>query len=117
MKLVSTMVTISTRVKRFGQVLAIAEEFDDVFCSVGTHPHNAAEELDVTGDLALPGLDDEHPLGLLPEAVLGELATKGRLRHDPEREVRPTASNVRVCVVQRVQVHLPDLTQSHGPTG
>ena len=44
------MVTISTRVKRFGQVLAIAEEFDSVFCSVGTHPHNAAEELDVTAD-------------------------------------------------------------------
>ena len=47
---VGHMVTISTRVKRFGQVLAIAEEFDGVFCSVGTHPHNAAEELDVTAD-------------------------------------------------------------------
>ena len=42
------MVTISTRVKRFEQVLAIAEEYDEVYCSVGTHPHNAAEELDVT---------------------------------------------------------------------
>jgi len=45
---VGHMVTISTRVRRFGQVLAIAEEFDNVFCSVGTHPHNAADELDVT---------------------------------------------------------------------
>lgn len=45
---VERMVTISTRVKRFAQVLAIAEEFDEVFCSVGTHPHNADEELDVT---------------------------------------------------------------------
>ncbi|WP_269933464.1 TatD family hydrolase [Aminobacter sp. HY435] len=45
---VERMVTISTRVKRFEQVLAIAEEYDEVFCSVGTHPHNAAEELDVT---------------------------------------------------------------------
>jgi len=44
---VGHMVTISTRVRRFGEVLAIAEEFDNVFCSVGTHPHNAAEELDV----------------------------------------------------------------------
>jgi TatD DNase family protein len=43
-------VTISTRVRRFDQVLAIAEEFDNVFCSVGTHPHNAAEELEVTAD-------------------------------------------------------------------
>jgi TatD DNase family protein len=47
---VGHMVTISTRVRRFDQVLAIAEEFDGVFCSVGTHPHNAAEELDVTTD-------------------------------------------------------------------
>lgn len=42
------MVTICTRVKKFPQVLAVAERFDDVFCSVGTHPHNADEELDVT---------------------------------------------------------------------
>ncbi|MER8703059.1 TatD family hydrolase [Mesorhizobium sp. M1273] len=47
---IGRMVTISTRVKRFNQVLEIAETFDDVYCSVGTHPHNAAEELDVTVD-------------------------------------------------------------------
>lgn len=47
---VERMVTISTWVKRFAQILAIAEEFDEVFCSVGTHPHNADEELDVTSD-------------------------------------------------------------------
>jgi TatD DNase family protein len=44
------MVTISTRVKRHAQVLAIAERFADVFCSVGTHPHNAHEELDIGAD-------------------------------------------------------------------
>jgi TatD DNase family protein len=47
---VARMVTISTRVRRFPDVLAIAETFDAVYCSVGTHPHNAAEELDVTTD-------------------------------------------------------------------
>ena len=45
---VRRMVTISTRVKRFAEVLAIAEAHEEVFCSVGTHPHNAAEEIDVT---------------------------------------------------------------------
>ncbi|TIT52721.1 MAG: LuxR family transcriptional regulator, partial [Mesorhizobium sp.] len=45
---IGRMVTISTRVKRFQQILEIAETFDEVYCSVGTHPHNAAEELDVT---------------------------------------------------------------------
>lgn len=45
---IGRMVTISTRVRKFPQILEIAEHFDPVFCSVGTHPHNAAEELDVT---------------------------------------------------------------------
>jgi TatD DNase family protein len=45
---VTTLVTIGTRVRRFPQVRAVAERFDNVYCSVGTHPHNAHEELDVT---------------------------------------------------------------------
>lgn len=47
---VGRMVTISTRVRRFPDILAIAEAYEEVFCSVGTHPHNAAEELDVTAE-------------------------------------------------------------------
>jgi len=45
---VARMVTISTRVRRHAQVLAIAERFPNVTCSVGTHPHHAHEELDIT---------------------------------------------------------------------
>jgi TatD DNase family protein len=45
---IGRMVTISTRVHRHHEVLAIAERFADVFCSVGTHPHYAHEELDVS---------------------------------------------------------------------
>jgi TatD DNase family protein len=44
---IGRMVTISTRVRKHAQVLAIAEKFPDVFCSVGTHPHYAHEELDI----------------------------------------------------------------------
>ena len=47
---VARMVTISTRVKQHAQVLAIAERFGQVYCSVGTHPHNAHEELDIGVD-------------------------------------------------------------------
>jgi TatD DNase family protein len=47
---VARMVTISTRVRRFAGVLSIAERFPEVYCSVGTHPHYAHEELDVTVD-------------------------------------------------------------------
>jgi TatD DNase family protein len=45
---VRRMVTISTRVRRFDDIRAIAESYDEVYCSVGTHPHNAGEEPDVT---------------------------------------------------------------------
>jgi TatD DNase family protein len=44
---VGRMVTISTRIKRHGDLIAIAERYDDVFCSIGTHPHQAHEELDI----------------------------------------------------------------------
>jgi len=45
---IGRMVTISTRVRRHAGVLAIAERFAEVYCSVGTHPHHADEELDIT---------------------------------------------------------------------
>ena len=41
---IGRIVTISTRVKRLGGLLAIAERFPNVYCSVGTHPHHADEE-------------------------------------------------------------------------
>ena len=44
---VKQMITISTRVRKFPEILAIAEKYPTVFCSVGTHPHNADEELDI----------------------------------------------------------------------
>jgi TatD DNase family protein len=44
---VDGMVTISTRVKRFDEIKAIAEAHPEVWCSVGTHPHHADEELDI----------------------------------------------------------------------
>ena len=45
---VGLMVSIGTRVRKFERLLRIAEENDNVFCTIGTHPHNAHEELDVT---------------------------------------------------------------------
>ena len=47
---IARIVTISTRVKRHAEVLGIAESFADVYCSVGTHPHYAHEEIDITVD-------------------------------------------------------------------
>ncbi len=41
------IVTICNKVSEFDRVLAIAERFDEVFCSVGVHPHEAGREGDV----------------------------------------------------------------------
>lgn len=47
---VGRMVTISTRVRRLSELLAIAERFPNVYCSVGTHPHHADEEDGISSD-------------------------------------------------------------------
>jgi TatD DNase family protein len=42
---VGVCVSIGTELKRFAGVRAIAEEFPDVWCSVGVHPHEAEKEI------------------------------------------------------------------------
>jgi TatD DNase family protein len=44
---IAAMLTIATRVARFDDYRAIAESEADVVFSIGTHPHQAHEELDV----------------------------------------------------------------------
>jgi TatD DNase family protein len=44
---VKTMLTISTRFREFARYADIAERYTDVWFTVGTHPHQAAEEPDV----------------------------------------------------------------------
>lgn len=47
---IGRIVTISTRVRRIESLLAITARFPNVYCSVGTHPHNADEEDGITPD-------------------------------------------------------------------
>jgi TatD DNase family protein len=47
---VGALVTICTRLSRFDEVLALAAPRDNVFCSVGIHPHQVAEEERATAD-------------------------------------------------------------------
>jgi TatD DNase family protein len=66
---VGLMVTISTRVRQFERIRSIAEAYDNVFCSVGTHPHNAGQETDVTAD-ELVGLSAHEKCVAIGEAGL-----------------------------------------------
>ncbi len=47
---IKRMVTISTRVRKFDAIRTLAETYEAVHCSVGTHPNDAHEELDITAD-------------------------------------------------------------------
>jgi TatD DNase family protein len=47
---VRRMITICDRIENFGQVIAIAEAHDDIYASVGAHPHYAKDHLDLTAE-------------------------------------------------------------------
>jgi len=47
---VGRIVTISTRVRRLQALLDITARFPNVYCSVGTHPHQADEEDGISAD-------------------------------------------------------------------
>ncbi len=47
---VGIMVTISTRVRQLPTLLDICAAHDNIYCSVGTHPHNADEERGIPPD-------------------------------------------------------------------
>lgn len=56
---IGRMVTISTLIAKQAQVKAVAEAYDNIWCSVGTHPNHAAEEPDLPLDAYLAAAD--HP--------------------------------------------------------
>ena len=47
---IGRIVTISTRVRRIDALLAVTARFPNVYCSVGTHPHQADEEDGISAD-------------------------------------------------------------------
>jgi TatD DNase family protein len=47
---VTGMVTISTHVEKFSTYAGLAERYENVWCSVGTHPHHADQELHIQAD-------------------------------------------------------------------
>jgi TatD DNase family protein len=90
---VHTLVTIGTRVRRHRQVLDVAERFDRVYCSVGTHPHNAHEELNITAeDLAKLA---EHP----KVVAIGEAGLDYHYDNSP-REAQATGLRMHIAAAR-----------------
>jgi TatD DNase family protein len=80
---VSRMVTISTRVRKLDGLLAITSRFSNVYCSVGTHPHNADEEDGIAAD-ELIALTQHPKVVALGEAGLDNFYKDG----SPEAQER-----------------------------
>jgi TatD DNase family protein len=61
---VATMVTICTRVSRFPDILGIAQSDANIWCSVGIHPHQVAEEQKVTTEQLMELASDPKVVGI-----------------------------------------------------
>ena len=61
---IETALTISTHVTRFDRVRAIAERYDNVYCTVGVHPHEAASEPEVTSEHLIRLSDHPKVVGI-----------------------------------------------------
>jgi TatD DNase family protein len=86
---VGRMVTISTRVRDHAKLLAIAERFSNVYCSVGTHPHHANEEDGITPDEL--ATQTQHP----KVVALGEAGLDYFYEHgSPEAQARGFCTHI-----------------------
>lgn len=47
---IGKMVSICTKLEEFADITAIAEKYDNVFCTVGVHPHDADDHVSVTAE-------------------------------------------------------------------
>lgn len=96
---VGTMLTICTRVAKFDRILAVARAYRAIFCSVGTHPHQAAEEPDTTvADLARLAAD---PLCV----AIGEAGLDYHYDHAP-RDVAQRVFRVHIAAARETGLPL-----------
>jgi TatD DNase family protein len=61
---VGTMLTICTRLDQFDGVHAIAEAYDGIWCSVGAHPHEAADHAPLLVDQLLALTEHSKVVGI-----------------------------------------------------
>ena len=96
---VGTMVTICTRLDEFPAVCAIADAHADIWCSVGVHPHEAADYAEIAaGDLAA--------LAAHPRVIgIGETGLDFHYDHSP-REAQERVFRVHIAAAQESELPL-----------
>lgn len=95
---VAGMLTIGTRLDQFERVRAIAERHDNVWCSVGVHPHEAKEEGQRTPDRLIEATRHPKVVGI------GETGLDFYYEHSPREE---QAESFRAHIAAARQTGLP----------
>ncbi len=95
---VGGMLTIGTRLDQFERVRAIAERHDNVWCSVGVHPHEAKEEGQRTPDRLIEATRHPKVVGI------GETGLDFHYDHSPRDE---QAESFRAHIAASRQTGLP----------
>src|SRR5436305_14307964 len=90
---IGTMLTICTRLDEFPAVRAIAESDDDIWCSVGVHPHEAA-------DYTATSIEDLAALAAHPRVIgIGETGLDFHYDHSP-RDVQEQVFRTHIAAAQ-----------------
>ena len=95
---VAGMLTIGTRLDQFERVRAIAERHENVWCSVGVHPHEAKEEGQRTPDRLIAATHHPKVVGI------GETGLDFYYEHSPRDE---QAESFRAHIAASRQTGLP----------
>lgn len=61
---VRVMVTISTKISEFDNIIKIAEAYDNIYCSVGVHPHEVESEGVVSSEQLIGIASHEKVVGI-----------------------------------------------------
>lgn len=81
---VSPMIAICCRLHDFEEVAAIAEKHDDVYCTIGAHPHHAKDRPDITADQLLEIA--QHP----KVVAIGETGLDFHYNYSPAEDQYPS---------------------------
>ena len=96
---VGRMLTICTKVTEFGVIREIAARHDDVWCSVGIHPHEAASEPPVTTEKLVALSRDARVAGI------GETGLDYFYEHSP-REQQQTSFRAHIAAARETGLPL-----------
>jgi TatD DNase family protein len=105
---VAGMLTIGTRLDQFERVRAIAERHDNVWCSVGVHPHEAKEEGQRTPDRLIEATRHPKVIGI------GETGLDFYYEHSPREE---QAESFRAHIAASRQTGLPLIVHTRNADG